>query len=43
MRRLLEKIDERWGSAADYLRAQGLTEDELQALHAALVETGDQG
>ena len=39
MRRLLEKIDERWGSAAGYLRAQGLTDDELTALHAALVET----
>lgn len=43
MRRLLEKVDERWGSAADYLRAQGLTEEELQALRVALVESDDQG
>lgn len=38
MRELLERIDERWGSAAGYLRANGLTEDELAALTAALVE-----
>ena len=38
MRRLLEQIDERWGSAAGYLRAQGMTEDELTALSTALVE-----
>jgi protein-tyrosine phosphatase len=38
MRRLLEQIDERWGSAAGYLRAQGMTESELAALSAALVE-----
>ncbi|CAH0201764.1 Tyrosine-protein phosphatase [Microbacterium oxydans] len=38
MRRLLERVDERWGSAADYLRAQGLTDDELRALHDVLVE-----
>lgn len=38
MRRLLEDIDERWGSAAGYLRDNGLTEDELRALRAALVE-----
>lgn len=46
MRALLEDIDRRWGSAADYLRANGLTEDELQALHRALVEPeipADQG
>lgn len=38
MRRLLEQVDERWGSAADYLRANGMTDDELAALTAALVE-----
>lgn len=38
MRRLLEQVDERWGSAAGYLRAQGMTESELAALSAALVE-----
>ena len=38
MRRLLESIDERWGSASDYLRAQGFTDDELRALHDVLVE-----
>ncbi|KJL28333.1 tyrosine-protein phosphatase [Microbacterium oxydans] len=38
MRCLLERVDERWGSAADYLRAQGLTDDELRALHDVLVE-----
>lgn len=38
MRELLERIDERWGSAAGYLRANGLTEDELAALTTALVE-----
>lgn len=43
MRRLLSSIDERWGSAADYLRAQGMTDEELQALHVALVESVDQG
>lgn len=38
MRRLLEVIDERWGSAAGYLRAQGMTDSELRALADALVE-----
>ncbi|MBT2485474.1 MULTISPECIES: tyrosine-protein phosphatase [unclassified Microbacterium] len=38
MRHLLEQIDERWGSAAGYLRASGMTEDELAALRSALVE-----
>jgi protein-tyrosine phosphatase len=38
MRRLLEVVDERWGSAADNLRAQGMTEAELDGLVAALVE-----
>lgn len=40
MRHLLEQIDERWGSAAGYLRAQGMTEAELAALRKALVEEG---
>lgn len=38
MRSLLEQVDERWGSAAGYLRANGMTEAELAALTAALVE-----
>ncbi len=38
MRRLLEQVDERWGSAAGYLRANGMTEPELAALTVALVE-----
>lgn len=38
MRRLLEQVDDRWGSAAGYLRAQGVTDAELAALSAALVE-----
>lgn len=38
MRRLLAQIDERWGSAAGYLRANGMTDAELDALRAALVE-----
>ncbi|MFK3679553.1 tyrosine-protein phosphatase [Microbacterium sp. NPDC090218] len=41
MRRLLEQIDERWGSAAGYLRANGMSESELAALTAALVEPGE--
>ncbi|WP_223625736.1 tyrosine-protein phosphatase [Microbacterium sp. EST19A] len=40
MRRLLEQVDERWGSAAGYLRAQGMTDEELVALKKALVEEG---
>ncbi|MFJ6531799.1 tyrosine-protein phosphatase [Microbacterium sp. NPDC091662] len=43
MRRLLEQVDERWGSAAGYLRAQGMTEAELAALSGALVEPSPQG
>ncbi|WP_217183504.1 tyrosine-protein phosphatase [Streptomyces sp. AC495_CC817] len=38
MRALLERIDERWGSAAGYLRANGMTDAELDALTVALVE-----
>ncbi|MFS0893370.1 tyrosine-protein phosphatase [Microbacterium sp. 179-I 3D3 NHS] len=40
MRRLLDHVDERWGSAAGYLRANGMTDDELSALRKALVEEG---
>lgn len=38
MRALLEEVDERWGSAADYLRANGMTDQELEDLREALVE-----
>ncbi|MFJ4173949.1 tyrosine-protein phosphatase [Microbacterium sp. NPDC089696] len=38
MRALLAAVDERWGSAGAYLRAQGMTDAELAALHATLVE-----
>ncbi|WP_407358353.1 tyrosine-protein phosphatase [Microbacterium sp. LTA6] len=38
MRSLLERVDGRWGSAADYLRANGMRAEELAALHTALVE-----
>ncbi|WP_311257640.1 tyrosine-protein phosphatase [Microbacterium sp. WCS2018Hpa-9] len=38
MRALLEQVDERWGSAAGYLRANGMTDRELDALRSALVE-----
>jgi protein-tyrosine phosphatase len=40
MRHLLEQVDERWGSAAGYLRAQGMADEELAALKKALVEEG---
>lgn len=38
MRALLEAVDARWGSAAEYLRANGMTDAELAGLRAALVE-----
>ncbi|MDN3443454.1 tyrosine-protein phosphatase [Microbacterium sp. APC 3901] len=38
MRGLLEQVDERWGSAAGYLRANGMTDQELGDLREALVE-----
>ena len=38
MRALLERVDDRWGSAAGYLRANGMSDEELAALKAALVE-----
>ncbi|MFT4157105.1 MAG: tyrosine-protein phosphatase [Microbacterium sp.] len=40
MRALLEVVDERWGSAAAYLRGNGMTDAELSSLHAALVDEG---
>ncbi|WP_314096092.1 tyrosine-protein phosphatase [Microbacterium foliorum] len=39
MRALLQKVDERWGSAAEYLRANGMTAAELERLREALVES----
>ena len=41
MRAILAEIDERWGSAAEYLIAKGMSEAELAALHTALVESDD--
>lgn len=38
MRALLAQVEERWGSAADYLRANGMTDAELEALRDVLVE-----
>ena len=38
MAQTLTELDARWGSASAYLRAHGLTDDELAALGAALVE-----
>lgn len=38
MRDFLSQVDERWGSADGYLRSQGMTSDELDALRSALVE-----
>lgn len=38
MRLLLEEVDARWGSAAEYLAAHGMTDDELDALRTALVD-----
>ncbi|MBW8761608.1 MAG: tyrosine-protein phosphatase [Microbacterium sp.] len=43
MRALLEKVDERWGSAAGYLRTNGMTHAELDSLRATLVEPATQG
>lgn len=40
MRRVLEQVDARWGSASGYLTANGLTEADLAALRRALVEEG---
>lgn len=41
MRHLLEQVDQRWGSAAGYLRAHGFGEDELDALIRTLVEPAE--
>ncbi|MFY9712576.1 MAG: tyrosine-protein phosphatase [Microbacterium sp.] len=41
MRALLERVDERWGSAAGYLRANGMSDEALAALKAALVESAE--
>jgi protein-tyrosine phosphatase len=38
MRRLLDQVDARWGSVAGYLKANGMTDAELDALRRALVE-----
>ena len=38
MRRLLDEVDARWGSAAGYLAANGMTDAELDALRRALVD-----
>lgn len=38
MRTMLEGVDARWGSAAEYLRDNGMTDAELAALRQALVE-----
>ncbi|GAB3631217.1 tyrosine-protein phosphatase [Microbacterium shaanxiense] len=38
MRRLLAEVDARWGSAAAYLQANGMTVDELGALRRALID-----
>lgn len=40
MRDLLQTIDQRWGSTADYLRSQGMADDELSGLRDSLVEKG---
>lgn len=37
MRALLEDVERRYGSAADYLRAHGLTDEELQELRRVLL------
>lgn len=38
MRAFLERLDERYGSPADFLRAHGLSDVELERLRAALIE-----
>lgn len=40
MRALLAQVDDRWGSASGYLRANGMTDAELAALRDVLVEPG---
>lgn len=41
MRALLAGVDERWGSAAAYLSANGMTDEELAALRETLVEEAE--
>ncbi|MFK4760574.1 tyrosine-protein phosphatase [Microbacterium sp. ZW T5_45] len=41
MEGLLAYIDDRWGSTRGFLRANGMTDAEISALHAALVEPVD--
>lgn len=41
MRALLDSVDEQWGSAAGYLVANGMTDEELVALRATLVDEGE--
>jgi protein-tyrosine phosphatase len=40
IRALLDDVAERYGSAADYLRAQGMADDELAELRRVLLRTG---
>ncbi len=37
MQSLLDEVDERWGSAGDYLIAHGLSDDDLQTLRSTLI------
>jgi protein-tyrosine phosphatase len=37
MRELLDDVDARYGSAADYLRAHGMTDDEVTELRRVLL------
>lgn len=39
MQRTLDYVDERWGSAAEFLTANGMTDDELVELRSTLVES----
>jgi len=41
MRAILDEVDQRWGSAAEYLLAHGMTAPELAALRETLVESDD--
>ena len=38
MRTVLEDVSARFGSAADYLRAGGMADDELRALRDVLID-----
>lgn len=39
MQGILSEVDARWGSASDYLRANGMTDDELAGLRSSLIES----